>query len=272
MGRGPLAADAADTVNYRIEAPEQRLFLDPFPRRVRAVFAGVTLVDTMHGMLLHETGRMPQLYVPQTEVGGHLLQSTDTRTECPVKGTAHYRSVVVGDRVAEDAVWSYPDPPRPACWLRGYHGVSFDAMDAWYDEAEQVFGHLRDPYHRVDTRPTERRVRVTLGSQVLAESDRAVLLSETGLANRLYLPAADVRPDALTPNATRSECPYKGTADYADAGETTDVAWRYREPLADAAAVAGYWSFDDTKVTLLADSRTAPGDPALRRATDPQRP
>lgn len=272
MGRGPLAAD---TANYRIEAPPRRLLFDPFPRRVRAVFAGATLLDTVHGMLLHETGRLPQLYVPQTEMSGHRLRPTHTRIDCPVKGTAHFHSVAVEDRVAEDAVWSHPDPPAGARWLRGYHGVSFDAMDSWFDEAAQVYGHLRDPYHRVDTRATDRRVRVTLGSRVLAESDRPVLLSETGLSNRLYIPAADVCADELTPSATSTVCPYKGTADYMDVGDVTDVAWRYREPLSDAAGVAGvagYWSFDDTKVAVLADSRSAPGDPALRRVADPQRP
>jgi uncharacterized protein (DUF427 family) len=249
LARGPLSDEAPGTVNYRLAAPGNRLLLSEFPRRVRAVFAGERVVDTVHGALLHETGRLPQLYVPQTDVAGHLLIPSDTVTLCPVKGEACYHSVVVGDREAADAVWSYPAPPAEAAWLRGYQGVAWEAMDAWFDEEEEVFGHLRDPYHRVDTRRTTGRVRVTLGSRALAESTRPVLVSETGMANRLYVPEEDVRPGALTASATTSVCPYKGTADYANAGDAADVAWRYRDPLPEAAAIAGYWCFDDTVVT-----------------------
>lgn len=84
--RAPLAADASEMVNYRIDAPDHRLFLDTFPRRVRAVFAGRTLVDTVHGMLLHETGELPQLYAPAIDVQGHLLEPSEHTTRCPFKG------------------------------------------------------------------------------------------------------------------------------------------------------------------------------------------
>lgn len=134
--------------------------------------------------------------------------------------------------------------------MQGYHAFDWDSMEAWFDEAEQVHGHLRDPYHRVDTRPSSLRVRVTSGDRLLAASDRPVLLSETGLPNRLYLPPEDVDAAAFAPSATTSVCPYKGTADYAADAGGADIAWRYREPLADAAAVAGYWCFDDAVVDV----------------------
>lgn len=253
MGSGPLSVRAPETVNYRLDSPAHRLFFDAFPRRVRAEFGGETVLDTRQGMLLHESALLPQLYVPREDVHEGLLERTGHTTHCPFKGDATYHSVRVGDRAAENAAWSYPSPLPRAAWLRGYHAFYWDSMDAWFDEAEQVHGHLRDPYHRVDTRPSTLRVRITLGDRLLAASDRPVLLSETGLPNRLYLPPEDVRPDALTPSQTSTVCPYKGTADYVDADGSTDVAWRYRTPLADAVAVAGHWCFDDAKVTVQVD-------------------
>lgn len=268
LPHGPLSAEPAH-VNYRIDGPEHRRFFAPFPRRVRGELEGRGIVDTVHGMLLHETGALPQLYVPQTDTAGHLLQPSDTVADVPYKGRAHHYSVRVGDRVAPDAVWSFPRPVPGVTWLRGYHAVAWDAMDAWFDEDEQVFGHLRDPYHRVDTRVTSRRVRVLAGDRVLAESDRPVLLSETGLPNRLYVPPEDVHTDELTPSHVTTVCPYKGTADYADAAGRETVAWRYRDPLPDALHVAGYWCFDDTRVEVRADSRAVP---AHRVTRDPQPP
>lgn len=269
MAKAPLAACASEWVNYRIDAPERRLFFDAFPRRVRAVFADTAVVDTLHGMLLHETGELPQLYVPAIDVQGHLLERSEQTTRCPFKGDARYSSVRIGDRVAPDAVWSYPEPPHEARWLQGYQGIAFDAMDAWFDEDEQVYGHLRDPYHRVDARPTSRRVRVSLGGQVLAESGRPVLLSETGLPNRLYLPPQDVRSDALAASSTTTVCPYKGTAEYANTGEVADAAWCYPDPLPDAIAVAGHWCFDDSLVAVEHDARTAPAGQRQQRRIVP---
>lgn len=241
---GPLAAERAHDVNYQTDGPERLLFFGDFPRRVRAVFAGQTVVDTRGGRLMHESELLPVLYVPDADISSNLLVGTDHTTHCPFKGDASYWDVRAGGRTAENAVWAYPGPLPTAGWLRGYKAVSWDAMDAWYDEDEEVFGHLRDPFHRVDVRVASGRVRVTLDGHVLAESTRAKVLSETGLPNRYYLPREDVHAD-LVASATSQVCPYKGTSSYWSTDTQTDVAWSYEEPLDDAARVAGHLSFVD---------------------------
>lgn len=185
-GGGPQATDSPSTVDYRFQGPQHRLFFGGFPRRVRAVFADHTIVDTVSAALLHQTGELPQLYVPQTEVQEHLLRPSDRTRESPLTGPCRYHHVVVGEHVAHDAVWSHLSPPPESAWLAGWHGIAFDAMDAWYDEAEQVHGQLRDPYHRVDIVATTRRVRVRVrvDGTVLARSRDPLLVSETGLPNR----------------------------------------------------------------------------------------
>ncbi|MGB8996320.1 MAG: DUF427 domain-containing protein, partial [Pseudonocardiaceae bacterium] len=94
-GDGPLTSRPPDTVNYRIEGPAHRLLFAPFPRRVRAVFGGETVLDTTSGMLLHESNLLPQLYLPRDDVRGDLLTRTKHRTHCPFKGDASYWSVTV---------------------------------------------------------------------------------------------------------------------------------------------------------------------------------
>jgi uncharacterized protein (DUF427 family) len=253
---GPLAGHLPETVNYRIDGPAHQLHCHDFPRRVRARFAGETVLDTLRGKLLHETGLLPVLYVPAGDVRTTLLEQTGRSTHCPFKGEASYWTVRVGDRVAENAVWGYQDPLPEAAWLRGYLAFYWEAMEAWYDEDEQVYGHLRDPFHRVDVRASSRRVRVLAGGEVVAESTQPRLLSETGLPNRWYLPAADVRRDLLQPSDTRTVCPYKGTASYWSlriGGELlADAAWSYPDPLEDAAKVRGYLSFGHDAVTVEA--------------------
>ncbi|MDQ3600467.1 MAG: DUF427 domain-containing protein [Actinomycetota bacterium] len=258
---GPLSSAPRDTANYRIDAPAHRLLLDPFPRRVRAVFAGKAVLDTTRAMLLHESNLLPQLYVPREDVGEDLLRPSDRTTHCPFKGDARYWSVVAGDRTAQDAVWAYPEPLPAAEWLRGYVAPYWDPMDAWFDEDEEVFGHLRDPYHRVDARLSSWRVQVLADGEVVAETRRPVLLSETGLPNRFYIPLADVRSEVLELSATHSVCPYKGTASYRSlhtpSGIVEDAAWFYPEPMDGVRGIAGLLCFAADGVEIRVDGRPA---------------
>ena len=89
--------------------------------------------------------------------------------------------------------------------------------------------------HRIATRPLAGRVRVMRDGVILAESDRAIEMRETGLRTRYYLPPADVRLDLLTPSATSSHCPFKGDAAYFSALGARDAFWTYAEPVGGAA-------------------------------------
>ncbi|WP_199431308.1 DUF427 domain-containing protein [Qaidamihabitans albus] len=254
---GPLSGRAPDTTNYELNGPAHNLLMHPFPRRVRAVFGGETVADTMRGMLLHETGLLPQLYFPEADIRAELLEPTEHSTHCPFKGDASYRSARVGDRVAENAVWSYPRPMPAASWLAGYAAIYWDSMDEWWDEDERVHGHLRDPYHRVDVRASARHVRVFDGDQLVADADRPFLLSETGLPNRFYLRREDVRTDLLRPTETRTVCPYKGTASYLGR-DGRDLAWSYEDPLDDAVKITGLVCFDPAQATVEVDGERLP--------------
>jgi uncharacterized protein (DUF427 family) len=66
--------------------------------------------------------------------------------------------------------------------------------------------------HKIAINPAALHVEVTLTAEA-AVSDRPLLLDETGLRTRYYLPREDVRMDLLAqrPAAT---CPFKGRASY----------------------------------------------------------
>lgn len=247
LGGGPLASRSPATVNYSIDGPAHRLLWQPFPRRVRALLSGEKVLDSDNAKLLHESNLLPQVYVPASDVRPELLEESLHTTHCPFKGDARYWSVRVGERLAENAVWGYPEPLPGAEWLRGHVAVYWASMDTWYDEDEEAVGHIRDPYHRVDVRPTSRHVVVEAAGRQVAESRRAMLLSETGLPNRYYLPQSDVRGELLELSATRTHCPYKGQASYLTVrdGATAieDAAWCYEKPLDEARRIARHLCF-----------------------------
>lgn len=259
FAHGPLSKKSASS-NFGIDGPPHRLFFDDFPRRVRAVFGGQTVLDTRRGKLLHETGLLPQLYVPWQDLRTELLAPCDHQTHCPFKGNASYWTLVCGERCSERACWAYPEPRESAEWLTGYAAFYWRAVDAWFDEDEEVHGHLRDPYHRVDVRPTSDRVRVLVDradGRVIADTHRAKVLSETGLPNRLYVPFEDVDPALLEPSSTHTVCPYKGTASYRnlwiEGRRFADAAWYYPHPLEDAMRVKDHLCFDAEGIVVEVD-------------------
>lgn len=254
---GSDASAGSAATNFEIESPAHRLVFHDFPRRVRALFGGEVVLDTGRAKLLHETGIPPILYIPAADVRDELIAATDHHTRCPFKGIASYWSVCAGGRTAENAAWAYPDPLDEAAWLRGYLAFYWDRMDAWFDEDEEVHGHIRDPFHRVDVRRSSRHVRVLAGGELLAETREPMLLSETGLPNRYYIAPKDVRSELLQPSATHTHCPYKGTASYrtVQLGDRRilDAAWLYPQPLEDALKVRDRLCFAGREIETIVD-------------------
>ena len=224
-------------------------------RRVRVVFADVTIADSKRVMLYHEFGRLPVFYFPMEDIRMDLLEPTEYHSTSPLKGQASYWTLRVGDRVAEHAAWSYPHAFPGGPEMQGYMAFYWNKMDAWYEEDERIFAHARDPYKRVDILPSSRHVRVVLGGVTIAETWHPRLLVETGLPIRYYIPEQDVRMDLLEPTETITHCPYKGQATYRSArvGERVfkDIVWAYREPLPECTPIASYLSFFNERVDAI---------------------
>jgi uncharacterized protein (DUF427 family) len=258
IGTGPFGDQGEKTFNFEIEAPRDHvLYFEDSPRRVRVMFNGETVADSRRVKLMHEKGLLPVYYFPEEDVRMDLLEESDYTTHCPFKGDASYWSVRVGDRVAENAVWGYPEPIDSAPPLAGYLAFYWRKMDHWYEEDEEVFVHPRDPYHRVDVLESSRHVKVLVNGEVVAETNRPTILFETGLPPRYYIPPEDFREEALVPSDKETQCPYKGVASYysVEVGgeQVEDLIWYYSEPIPEAAKMKGHLAFFNEKVDLEVD-------------------
>lgn len=103
--------------------------------------------------------------------------------------------------------------------------------------------------HRITVERSKRHVRVVRDGQVLAESDRPLLLRETGCPERYYIPPEDVRLDLLTPSGTQTYCPFKGTASYWSLPGAADLVWAYPDPKPAVAGIKDHLCFYDVEVT-----------------------
>ncbi|CQR55610.1 DUF427 domain-containing protein [Paenibacillus riograndensis] len=217
------------------------------PKWIRVKFGGDYIADSKEVMVVTETGRLPVYYFPLKDVNAALFQPSEKLATHPQKGIQTFWDITSGGRTARNAVWTYSGPQPEAHFLHGYVSFSWSKMDGWFEEEEEVFVHARDPYTRVDAIPASRHVQLEVNGIIVADSRRPVILYETGLTPRYYLPAEDVRLDLLQENPNSTRCPYKGIATYWTAAvngrEYEDLVWSYKEPLPEVHEIAGLLCF-----------------------------
>ncbi|MGC4852922.1 DUF427 domain-containing protein [Micromonospora sp. DT4] len=229
--------------------------IEPVPRRIRAFLGGEQVLETTRALYVWEWPFFPQYYIPVDDLNRNLLIEGQ-RTEVSRRGTARLHGLQVGETIRPSCGRLYGDDA-----LAGLaNTIRFDwaAMDAWFEEDEEVFVHPRNPFARVDALRSTRSVRVELEGVVLAESTSPVLVFETGLPPRYYLNRTDVNFRHLVASATRTACPYKGqTSDYwsvrLDDQTHPDLAWSYDFPTAALLPIAGLIAFYNEKVDLVVD-------------------
>jgi uncharacterized protein (DUF427 family) len=232
-GRAPLSANPAGRFDRPV--PAGAVYVEPFLRRVRAVVGERTLIDSERVVLVHRPGQPPTYAFPENDVR------------------------------------DLPASAEPAAC--GYVRVPWEAVTAWYEEEEEVFGgHPRNPYHRIDCVRARRQLRVEVASLVLVDTMDVICLYETSKAPRLYVRREAVRTDLLVTSSTVTYCPYKGTATHftavVDGTLVPDVAWSYCEPLPESAPITGMLSFYSERTIMVEDVLTWFGAPPPVSARD----
>jgi uncharacterized protein (DUF427 family) len=261
---GALMASGLDDLRY-----------EPIGKRIRAMLGDGIAVDSTRAVLVWEPRRIvPSYAVPADDIRGELAAAAAAAgaaeagraqlpalSSRPVLTPSDPFAAHTADGEAVDVRALGQDRPGagfrladPA--LAGYVALDFRAFDGWLEEDEPNVGHPRDPFHRIDVLASSRHVRLELDGQVLAESSRPMLLFETMLPARCYLPREDIRAE-LIPSDTHTYCAYKGQASYWSVtvgGRTVpDIAWTYPEPLHDATQVRGHTAFFDERIDMIVD-------------------
>ncbi len=241
-------------------APSVRV--EPSPRWVRTVLSGRTVADSKNPMLHVAYGRpirpgsrkpeLPSYFFPVDDVDMSILEPAGV-----IDGRRWWHANVDGCRI-EHAAWTYDHPDGQLESLSEHVTFDWDQMDAWYEEAEEVYEHARDPHHRVDAIASTRRVEVSFEEQLLASSARPHLLFETTLPVRYYLPPEDVNFHLLEPSDLVTRCPYKGTARFwsvrGAAKRGRNVAWAYPDPIPENPKIRDLVAFYNERVDIDVDS------------------
>ena len=211
------------------------IVIEPYPHDVEIKRNGATLAESRRAQLLIET-YAPDIYIPFPDIDMERMRRTGKRTTCPHKGLASYWRIDLGDDVAEDAMWAYEEPIESAAALSGHAAFYFDEVETYVD-GRLVRGHVRDPHHMFTVEPLGVHLAMALAGEVVVDSNAALVLKESGLPDRFYVPEADVAAACLGPSTRQSVCTYKGEATYHHmvVGGTTaeNALWSYPDPWTD---------------------------------------
>ena len=234
--------------------------IEPVPRRVRALLAGEVVFDTTSALYVWEWPNYPQYYIPAADVNAAVMVDED-HIQHLHRGEARRHGLRVGGIVRPGSARIYADNAPDG--LAGMVRFDWEALDAWFEEDEEVFVHPRNPYARVDALRSTRRVRIELDGATLAESSSPVMVFETGLPTRYYLNRTEVNFEYLVPTDTVTSCPYKGTTSgywSVRVGDTvhTDLAWAYDFPTRSLDPIAGLIAFYNEKVDTIVDGEHLP--------------
>ncbi len=120
--------------------------LAPSAAHVQVVFNGVTVAETHRALRVLETSHPPVYYIPPQDVQAAYLHPAPGASLCEWKGQAAYYTVTVGERTAEAAVWTYPDPDPAYVALAGYLAFYPSRMDACFVDGERVRAQPGDFY------------------------------------------------------------------------------------------------------------------------------
>ena len=231
--------------------------VEPVPRRIRASLGGETVLDTTAALYVWEWPYYPQYYIPVADVRDHMLVPEE-HAQASKLGKFELHALRVGEVSRPHAAKLLTESPVER--LSGTARFDWNALDAWFEEDEQVFVHPRNPYVRVDALRSTRHVRVEINAAVIAESAAPVMVFETGLPTRYYIEHTEVNFEHLIPTDTVTACPYKGTTSgywSTNVGGTIrpDLAWSYDFPTRQLLPIAGMISFYNEKVDIFLDGQ-----------------
>jgi len=109
--------------------------------------------------------------------------------------------------------------------------------------------------HAISITPNPNRVKVAFNGTVIADTGRALVLSEGPLPPAQYIPREDVRMAFLRPTPHSTHCPFKGDASYftvsVDGKTTENAVWTYRAPLLAVADIKDYLAFYPDKMDSI---------------------
>lgn len=231
-----------------------RVRTEPSGKRVRAYLGGELVADSKRPWMVWEHPYFPLYYLPREDVAAKLVATGEIQTS-PSRGDGVVHDLEIGGATASGAAVTFPESPLPE--IRDLVRIDWKSMDQWFEEDEEVYVHPRDPYKRVDILSSSRRVEVEVDGVKVADSESPMLLFETTLPVRYYLPKPHIQMDLLIPTGTSTECPYKGKAEYWSVnlgGQVhADIAWSYPFPLQESAKIAGLIAFYNEKVDITVD-------------------
>jgi len=224
------------------------------PKRIRILYNGAYVADSTKAVFIWEHEYYPQYYLPRSAFDMSKVTQGEKIMSENCEHIATNWTIAVGGKSTTQALCFVDDLEGKGKVLSGLVKANFTDFDQWFEEDSPIFVHPKDPFKRVDIVASSRSIKVEVDGHIVAEATSSMHLYETGLPVRYYLPFTSIDVSKLQTSSTRTQCPYKGEAEYyslkVGGEEHKDIVWYYRTPTIESSAVTGLCCFYNEKVDI----------------------
>ena len=212
---------------------EHSIKLEGTKKWIRAKIGQELIIDSKNAFILLENGHLPIYYFGKNDINMKFLKKNDFVTTCPYKGEATYWDLFMDDRKVNNIAWSYENPIKDQEEIRGLLAFYWKNIDSWYEEEERIYSYPKDPYVRLDTIRSSRKIEIFLENQLIASTNKSIILFETHKEPVYFIAIKEIDTNLVFSNRIL-RCPYKGLSNYLSVKNDNkifkDVCLQYTEP------------------------------------------
>ncbi len=116
-------------------------------------------------------------------------------------------------------------------------------------------GYAKHPDHKIVLEPSKQQIRILLGGECIADTSKALVMTEGDYPAVYYIPRADIRESLFAKTDHSTYCPFKGHATYwtidAAGQQSENAAWSYETPYDEVTKIAGHLAFYPGRVDAI---------------------
>lgn len=112
--------------------------LEKTEKQILVFFNDQLIADTRNAWRVLETSHPPVYYIPPHDIRKSSFVPAQGSSWCEWKGKAIYFDILVGDKTARNAAWSYPRPTPPFAPIKDHVAIYAGLMDRCLVDGHEV--------------------------------------------------------------------------------------------------------------------------------------
>jgi len=180
------------------------------PKKIAVYYNGSLIASSNKVICFMQDKYSPRYFFPKNDVKIEYIMETNVEGFNSMAGRTHWCNIKVGTQIVESAAQRLFSVSEDFPELLDHYYFSWAKLEKVTEEDEVVHSRPKNPWVRIDSLHSSRHVVININGVKIAETRRPVLMFETGVPTRYYIPKGDIKMDQLEQVSSDSFCAYRG--------------------------------------------------------------